>query len=196
MNWRGQWSIVLLAFLAGAVALAGQHLLQNRQDIFPAHDGNPARSGQTKGLVGSSRIDLALPDNEGKIRRLSEWDGQRVLLNFWATWCAPCREELPRLNAAQRRYAGQGVQVIGIAVDLPERVDYWLERHPASYPVLIDNSNGHQTARAYGSEGVVPYNVLIGPDGTVLQRAFGALSEAQLERWLQPDLSAAGHAAP
>lgn len=129
--------------------------------------------------------DLVLPDPDGQQHALSQWQGQRLLVNFWATWCGPCREEMPRLRRAQAIRNADKVQIIGIAVDRVEAVRKWLQQHPTGYPVLIDDPQQLVASTAFGNpRGVLPYSVLIGRDGRVRDSHFGILDQARLTRWL------------
>src|ERR1041385_8514187 len=89
----------------------------------------------------ASLVDFALPDLGGKTRWMSEWQGKVIVLNFWATWCAPCREEIPLLIKAQNQYKARGVQIIGIAIDTPAAVAEFAKRMNINYPLLIANEN-------------------------------------------------------
>lgn len=126
-----------------------------------------------------------LPDPDGHPQALTQWHGKRVLLNFWATWCGPCRREMPALAAAQRRYGDDGVQVVGIAVDRAPAVRAWLRRAPTGYPVLID-ADGALSRRLGDDAGLLPYSVLVDADGRITATHYGPLQPAQLRWWLAP----------
>jgi len=136
--------------------------------------------------VGDLRDDVALPDREGRTRRLSEWDGALVLLNFWASWCGPCREEMPLLDRARARHADKGFEVIGIAAEDAGPALAWLAMHPVAYPILIDEPGaGSDVSLRFGNtRSVLPYNVLIGRDGRIRAVKIGGFDEAGLEAWL------------
>lgn len=142
--------------------------------------------------IGAAAIPINLPDPAGRMHALDEWQGKLVVLNFWASWCGPCREEMPLLDRTQQRLAARGVQVIGIAADSGDATRAFLHRHPVGYPILIDDPDvGEQgdVSLAYGnSRNVLPYSVLIGRDGRILAQRFGNFSEASLDAWLRPHL--------
>jgi thiol-disulfide isomerase/thioredoxin len=140
--------------------------------------------------VGTRRPDLALPDLDQGLRQLSEWDGKLVLLNFWASWCGPCRDEMPLLDAVAKEHAAAGLQVIGVAVDETTAVRAFLAKRPVAYPILIDAPSGAaDSSRLFGDDrAVLPYSVLIAPDGRLLTRRFGSFTRATLEDWLAPYL--------
>lgn len=179
---RNHLFIVVLALLAaGAGALAGRWLK-------PAAPLPPARADLPVLEAGALRPDATLPDSEGIPRSLAEWDGRVVLLNFWASWCAPCREEMPILDRAHQRHGGRGLVVVGIAADDTAAARAFLAEFPVSYPILIDDpAVGEDVATRFGNNrGVLPYTVLVGRDGRVLATHFGDFSESTLEDWLAP----------
>lgn len=137
--------------------------------------------------VGDLRPDVALVDLEGHERRLSGYQGKRLLLNFWASWCAPCIAEMPALNAAQRKFADQGAIVLGIAMDEPDRVRGFLAEHPVGYPILLGQLGSPSTSLRFGdADEVLPYSVLLDENGKILAVQRGPLGAKQLERWLSP----------
>lgn len=154
----------------------------------------PAPRADATAKVGALAMPIALPDPAGRVHTLDEWRGKLVLLNFWASWCGPCREEMPLLDRTQQRLAAQGVQVIGIAADSGEATRAFLGRHAVGYPILIDDPDasmrsGHDVSFAYGnSRNVLPYSVLISRDGHILAQRFGNFSENSLQKWLSPFL--------
>jgi thiol-disulfide isomerase/thioredoxin len=146
----------------------------------------PAPAGAQVLQRGDAVPDLTLRGLDGRMHRLAEWHGKRVLLNFWATWCGPCREEMPALAAAQRRYAGNGVQVIGIAMDEPLAVHDYLKRTPVDYPILLGLGADRDLSLLFGNtRGALPFSVLIGADGRIEGTRLGKLDERQLRWWLE-----------
>lgn len=174
-----------LLIIALAVASAGTGLMLSLwlrpQTAFPPGHVEPMYLA-----VGDLREDIMLPDREGRSRRLSEWDGKLVLLNFWASWCGPCREEMPLLDRARARHADKGLEVIGIAAEDAGPALAWLAMHPVAYPILIDEpGTGSDVSLRFGNQrSVLPYNVLIGRDGRILATKIGGFDEAGLETWL------------
>lgn len=138
---------------------------------------------------GDKRAELELPDPEGRPRRLSEWDGQLLLVNFWASWCGPCRAEMPLLDRVGTVWAGKGIQVVGVAIDDADAVRTFLKNSPVHYPILVDASNGTDPSLIFGdTRSVLPYSVLIGRDGTILATRSGSFTQASLTAWLKPHL--------
>ncbi len=140
--------------------------------------------------VGDAAPPLQRPDLDGKPRSLAEWRGKLVLVNFWASWCGPCREEMPLLDKTQQRFAAKGLQIVGIAADNAAATHDFLDAVPVHYPILIDDpEKGEDLSAVFGNDhDVLPYSVLIGGDGHILARRAGNFTEAKLEAWLSPYL--------
>jgi thiol-disulfide isomerase/thioredoxin len=175
--------IVLLAIVSAGLGLLLSVAL--RPDSTPAMQPLASTPAQTLG-VGDVRDDVRLPDREGKTRALSEWDGRVILLNFWASWCGPCREEMPLLDRARARYAEQGLEIIGVASEEAAPALAFLAEHPVSYPILINApSDSTDVSLRFGNtRNVLPYNVLIGRDGRILSTKIGNFSEHSLDQWI------------
>jgi thiol-disulfide isomerase/thioredoxin len=179
---RANLAIVAVAVLGAALGLVAGNWYRR-----PAPLAVPA--GVTVLKAGDRRADLDLPDPDGKPRRLSEWDGRLVLVNFWATWCGPCRDEMPLLDRTGTQLAAKGLQVVGVAVDDDGAVRDYLSTNPVSYPILVDAANGMEPALIFGdTRGVLPYSVLVGRDGRILASRMGSFTPASLADWLQPHL--------
>ena len=110
--------------------------------------------------------------------------GRPLLINFWATWCPPCVEELPLLDAFFRENADKGWQVLGIAVDKLVPVQSFLGRQPLAFPVVLAGMEGLNLSKNLGNQaGGLPFSVLFGADGSILHRKIGKLSEQDLKLW-------------
>jgi len=175
----------LILVLATAAACGGWWL-QRRLQAPPAPSHGPsAPAGAAALAIGDKADDLALPDLDGKVQRLAQWRGRRVLLNFWATWCAPCRKEMPALAAAQSRHPD--ARIVGIALDQPQTVRDYLKHTPVDYPILIGiDADPEPTLRFGDTVGALPYSVLIGPDGRIERSKLGPLDAGALATWLEP----------
>lgn len=131
--------------------------------------------------VGGAARSFTLPGIDGHAHRLEDWRGKLVLVNFWATWCPPCREEIPLLMRAQQEYGAHGLQVVGIAIDDREAVSTYSDSVGISYPVLLGSDIGFDLMQAYGnSSGVLPYSVLVSPEGRLIADRRGAYTENEL----------------
>jgi len=133
---------------------------------------------------------LELPDLAGISRPLQHWQGRVIVLNFWATWCPPCREEIPEFIALQERYQAEGLQIVGVAVDGPEAVRRFSDTLGINYPVLLGEVEGAQAMKDYGNpSGSLPFTVVIDPSGRVVARKLGTYRYAELETILKPHLN-------
>lgn len=129
---------------------------------------------------------LTLADLEGRTRVLSEWRGSVLLVNFWATWCAPCREEIPLLNDAQARYAARGLQIVGVAIDDPADVAAYARQFKIAYPVLVGDLDALGATEEYGNPGgLLPYTIILASDGRPIAQKVGAYRSAELDSALE-----------
>ena len=173
LRWTG---LVLVAGLAGFGAfLASRNLLAPEPLPPPVPTSPPV-------VIPERRPDITLADRDGKPRALSEWDGKALVVNFWATWCAPCRREIPMLNELAREQRAQGVEVIGIAVDFREDVLKYLQKTPIDYTVLIGEQEGLDAARAFGVEAFgLPFTAFTDRSGRIATIHVGELHRPQAE---------------
>lgn len=155
--------------------------------------GVAAGAALTGGIVGAltlqaqsgaaALLSTAFPDLSGRPRRVAEWRGQALLCNFWATWCAPCREELPLLNESFVENASNGVQVVGIAIDTGPNVREYLKVVHVSFPVLVGEASAIHLMRALGnSTGGLPFTAVLDRAGRVRRRKLGAYTRAELRQ--------------
>lgn len=121
-------------------------------------------------------------DPSGGKRRLAEWRGQPLVCNFWATWCAPCREEMPLFEDAHRKYAGKGVQVVGIAIDNAVNVREFTTAVRVTYPILIGGAPTIDLMRRLGNRtGALPFTVLLDTRGRLASHKLGPYAPEELE---------------
>lgn len=112
--------------------------------------------------------------------------GQPLLLNFWATWCPPCVDELPLLNRFYAAHRAAGWTVLGLALDRPEKVQPFLQRMPLDFPVVLGDAAGTALTRMLGNDkGGLPFSVLFASNGAILKRKMGKLTEQDLQDWRQ-----------
>ncbi len=129
-------------------------------------------------------------DAHGKLHSFSPWRGKTLVVNFWATWCPPCREEMPVFSRLQDHYATRGVQFVGIALDTADQVRAFAASHSLSYPLLIGGSAGVDLARQLGNSSLsLPFTVLISPQQELRLVRLGPLSESELDLLLQQSLA-------
>lgn len=123
--------------------------------------------------------DIAFTDRLGAIRHLSDWNGRPLLVNFWATWCGPCQDEIPLLEQLARERDQQGLQVIGVAVDSRAAVLAYARRAAIQYPLLIGEQPGLRAVRALGMDEVLPFSVFVDARGRIVTLKVGALRADQ-----------------
>lgn len=137
-------------------------------------------------LIGRPRPEFVLPDLEGKPRNINQWAGKVVLVNFWATWCPPCRREIPAFIEVREAYADQGFEIVGVAIDEPQQVQDFVDGMGVEYPVLVGALEASEIARQYGNRyGALPYSVLIDRDGRIRFIQPGELTREALEAELK-----------
>ncbi|RYF01338.1 MAG: TlpA family protein disulfide reductase [Comamonadaceae bacterium] len=123
-------------------------------------------------------------DLSGAPVAVQRFKGKPLVLNFWATWCPPCVEELPLLNSFYKERAAQGWQVVGLAIDQPSAVRKFLERLPLDFPVALGGLTGTDLGRSLGNlTGGLPFTVLFGADGRILHRKMGQVTADDLQQW-------------
>jgi peroxiredoxin/outer membrane murein-binding lipoprotein Lpp len=129
-----------------------------------------------------------LPDTEDKKRTLSDWKGKVIMLNFWASWCAPCQFEIPRFVGYQKKYADQGLQIIGIGLDDVNKLKNVERSLEMNYPTMvIDQEGGAALLEQWGNDQqIVPYTVVIASDGTIVYIHRGGLEDDDFERYVLP----------
>jgi peroxiredoxin len=174
---------VLMALVA-VLAAGGGYFFAMRLGEQPAAalPGEDAAAPAPAALVGQRRPDFSLADAAGNTVAAADFDGEPVLLNFWATWCAPCVEEMPMLSRLHGDFAGRGLQVVGIAVDEPARARSFADGLGLDYPLLYGQGEAMLVGRRYGNaSGMLPYSVLIDAGGIVRWAHLGAVSREQLE---------------
>lgn len=134
----------------------------------------------------TTMVNFGLPDMNGKQRNINEWLGKLIVLNFWATWCPPCREEIPLFVHMQEKYGDKGLQLIGVAINKPEEVRNFPDFKSINYPVLVGQEEIMSLMQQYGNRiGSLPYSVVMDRQGRVLGRKVGAYQPAELEALLQ-----------
>ena len=137
-------------------------------------------------MLGQRRPDFTLSDSSGAPVSASDFDGVVWLVNFWATWCTPCIEEMPMLSLLQQEYAEKDVKFVGIAVDDADRAREFAAGMAISYPILVGQTDVVMLGRRYGnSSGMLPFSVLIDADGVIQWSRLGALNREKLEEQIQ-----------
>jgi thiol-disulfide isomerase/thioredoxin len=128
-------------------------------------------------------LSFVLPDLNGETRSLDEWRGNVVVLNFWATWCPPCRKEMPAFIDLQEQYGAQGLQFVGIALDEVERTAEFADALGVNYPILIGDTRTIELGAAYGNRyGALPFTVIIARDGSIHDTIAGEIQKNEIDQ--------------
>jgi thiol-disulfide isomerase/thioredoxin len=178
--------IIIIMAVVALVASSGGFFLAGF--LSPPSEPGPGSVQSTStpsanDMLGQRRPDFTLSDSSGAPVSASDLDGVVWLVNFWATWCAPCIEEMPMLSLLQQEYAEKGVKFVGIAVDDPDRAKEFAAGMAISYPVLVGQTDVAMTGRRYGnSSGMLPFSVLIDANGIIRWSRLGALDRDELKR--------------
>lgn len=173
MNRTGRNALLMVA---AGLALATGFWLN------PWNRGGVPESGDVARLMAAS-----LPDIDGKSQALAQWRGKILVVNFWATWCPPCLEEIPAFVRMQERFGNQGLQFVGIAIDSPTKVREFAAKYHMNYPVLIGELDAIELARIAGNErGGLPFTVIVDRKGRLIRTELGGLNEQKLTAIIQP----------
>ncbi|WP_025917171.1 TlpA disulfide reductase family protein [Herminiimonas sp. CN] len=137
---------------------------------------DPAQAAAVNRLLAQT-----LPDAHGQPQALFAWRGQPMIVNFWATWCAPCVQEMPELSALQAEIAPRGIQLLGIGIDSADNIAKFADKYRIGYPLFVAGVSATELTRAFGNQaGGLPYTVLIGRDGHVKKTYLGRLKIDEL----------------
>jgi thiol-disulfide isomerase/thioredoxin len=161
--------VAVISLGAGVVARSGWPTVEQPKQALPA---------------------FALTDLSGKQRNMNEWRGKILIINFWATWCPPCRKEIPEFIALQNDYSAQGLQFIGIAIEDKTSVVDFLKNLAINYPILIGENDGIALAHSLGNlSDSVPFSVVVDAQGQVIHRHQGEFSRQQIVEIITPLLT-------
>jgi thiol-disulfide isomerase/thioredoxin len=178
--------VILAAGAAGFLAYRARHaddsaLAATAPAPAPAPSVQPdtaaSEAGPAKKPVPTTLPDITLADMTGKPTKLASFGGRPLMVNFWATWCAPCRREIPLLNKIRRERQGQNAEIVGIAVDFKEDVAKFLTKTPLNYPLLVGEEDGLAAAEAFGMGMAFPFSVFIDSQNRILTVKIGELHE-------------------
>ncbi len=159
----------------------GQRAVQGAMDAVAP----PAPEGLAIAKRGGPVPSITLPDLAGAPQTLpDDFSGRPLLVNFWASWCPPCIEEMPELDRFAAAQGDTGVRVVGIALDDQAAVEDFLARIPVRYPILIDAAGPRDSGVQLGNQrGVLPYTVLVSADGRLLKQRIGPFVHGELDGW-------------
>lgn len=170
---RGNWLLAGVAVLALALGFeAASRLWQ---------------PGTAEPDAAQALLAASLPDLQHRPHALAQHRGKVLVINFWATWCPPCREEIPVFVEAQRRFGAQGLQFIGIALDDPQAVAVFAGEYGINYPLLLGGLEESETLRRLGNPGgALPYTLVYDRNGQLREKILGGLDRMRLEGLIQP----------
>lgn len=175
--------VLAIAFSAGAAGFWVARLMPKTEVVTAPERAKPVAN---ESLEGQPAPAFTLPDLDGKSRTLADWPGKWMLVNFWATWCAPCMHEIPALIATQTKYEKAGLQILGVAMDDPDAVRTLTKQMGFNYPSLVGDEQVQSIMERFGNViGALPYTVLIAPDGVIRYVELGGVDAPKLDMLMQ-----------
>jgi peroxiredoxin len=173
--------IIVVAMVVSLMLVYGIHKARQNSTL-------PGDSGSA--LQGKLAPDFTLTTLDGKTVRLSDFRGKAVLLNFWATWCEPCKVEMPWFVEMQKQYGDQGLQILGVAMDdaSPKDISQFTKEMGVNYPIMIGKDS---VGDAYGGVQFLPATFYIGRDGKVVNKVFGLKGRGEIQDYIKKALGAA-----
>lgn len=171
------------------VIVAGLLLMEKFKGKLPAGGSRPAATS----FKGHDAPDFVLTDLQGHSLKLSDLRGKAVVLNFWATWCPPCKEEIPWFVELQKRYAADGLQVVGVSMDDDsdqKAVAKFAAENSINYPVLLGKE---KVAEQYGGIDYLPTTFYIDRNGVVMERVFGQPGRSEIEQNVKKAIASKPH---
>lgn len=171
--------VLIVVVVAVAVMISSAVFYSRKHSTLPAPSSNTTASLQGN-VQGVAAPDFTLKSLDGKDVRLSDYKGKAVLLNFWATYCQPCKIEMPWFAELQKQYAPQGLEVVGVAMDdvTPETIKKFASDLGVNYPILIGKES---VADLYGGMQFLPTTFYIDRQGKIVDRVFGLVSHSEIE---------------
>ena len=178
---KGKWIIAAAAALALGVLTLPVFLTGGRDDQqLSANSGDPVPAASACKAEGPANLSLTMKDMNGADFKLADLKGKVILVNFWASWCAPCLAEIPEFIKVREAYHEQGFEIIGISTDdSPEQLRAFATKYKTNYPLLQVTSEAED---AYGPVFGLPTSIIVARDGSVCKRHFGPLTKEQLEK--------------
>lgn len=174
--------VVAVLLAAGAGGYYLQKVTGQQSGAADMADTSAETAPDHKTIIGSERPAFALPDPQGQQQTISQWDGDVLAINFWATWCKPCKEEIPEFVELQQKYRDQDVTFIGVAIDGVSAVNDFVARYDMNYPVLVGGQAAMRAAKAYGNDiGALPYTAFVDRDGRITHVHRGRLPKAEAD---------------
>jgi len=156
--------------------------------IHKAHQGTGPSANSSSSLQGKLAPDFTLTSLDGKTVHLSDYRGKAVLLNFWATWCEPCKIEMPWFVEMQKEYGAQGLQILGVAMDdaSPKDISDFAKQMGVNYPIVVGKDS---VGDAYGGVQFLPATFYVGRDGKVVDKVFGLKGRGEIQDYIKKALA-------
>lgn len=175
---------ILGAIAVGVVIAIFTPLPERLSEWVASRSAAPGSSAACSANATPANLNFTLKDGNGKDLKLSDFKGKVVLLNFWATWCPPCKLEIPWFVELQEKYKDKGFQVIGVSVDdTPDKLAPFAKQFKINYPLLV-GLDREDVQEAYGPIFAVPVTVIIGRDGKTCVKQLGPATKQQFESWI------------
>ena len=187
MNTRRILFGVFVAVIAAASGVLANHWLNDRhhEGDGVSHVAQTAQQPASKESAVAQLWAMPVKTTDGKPESLTALKGRPIVVNFWASWCGPCVEEMPALSQLQRDYAGKGIQFVGLGVDSEINVQTFLQKVQVAYPVYVTGFGGADLARAFGNTaGGLPFTVVIDANGNVRATKLGQIDPKALKQTL------------
>jgi thiol-disulfide isomerase/thioredoxin len=175
-----RWTLIGIVVAAGLAGAAGYWFVGRQHPGVPVVTAPPAAPALPAAppRLAETIPDFRLLDRAGTPRSLHDWRGRSLIVNFWATWCAPCRREIPLLQRIARDRAADGFEVVGIAVDFRDKVLAYADEMHIEYPLLIGEQDALDAAAAFGVDAIgFPFTIFTDAQGRVVAAQMGELSE-------------------
>jgi thiol-disulfide isomerase/thioredoxin len=170
-------AVVALAAAGGGV-LANHWLTRGGEEAYAAQPDSHQSAVQQLWAAPVTNVD-------GKPQSLSLLKGHPIVVNFWASWCGPCVEEMPELSQIQREYAKKGIQFVGLGVDSEKNIQAFLQKVKVAYPIYVTGFGGADLARAFGNNaGGLPFTIVIDAKGNIRSTKLGQIDPAELRQTL------------
>lgn len=168
----------LMLFLAG---------LWGGNELVKLFSNNEEVAAAAQAQLNQKAVNFSLQDLDGNNHEFSEWDGKIRVLNFWATWCPPCRKETPMFVEMQEQLGDKGLQFIGVAIDEKQKVQDFMDTFGVNYPMLIGTDDAIEVAKQYGNRfGALPWTVIINREGTIVHTQGGEMTRQKAESIIHP----------
>jgi thiol-disulfide isomerase/thioredoxin len=192
--WFGLLALTAVLLGSAAVGFIAYHLLLRPTSVHvdlgapgrpasgaPGAEVAPEGTPTPPAKVPEDLPEIRLSGLDGAVHGLSDWKDRPLVVNFWATWCDPCRREIPLLKVLRREHAADRLEIVGIAVDYPDEVRKYAQAHGIDYPVLVGDQGGLEAVNAFGMETALPFSVFADRRGRIVTLKVGELHRDEAE---------------